>query len=131
MTGRPQILARLDSPRVLGYLLITPAAIILLGLLAYPLLLGVWLSLTSATIGKAGEFIGLQNYATIFADPIFRGAAGYSLLYTICAEFGKLVLGGMLLTLMIPPTVLLLPAYLTVRDIPILHLNLLNTPWAI
>jgi multiple sugar transport system permease protein len=45
--------------------------------------------------------------------------------------FGKLVLGGMLLTLMIPPTVLLLPAYLTVRDIPILHLNLLNTPWAI
>jgi multiple sugar transport system permease protein len=45
--------------------------------------------------------------------------------------FGKLVLGGMLLTLMIPPTVLLLPAYLTVRDVPILHLNLLNTPWAI
>ncbi|MFB9833880.1 carbohydrate ABC transporter permease [Actinoallomurus acaciae] len=45
--------------------------------------------------------------------------------------FGNIVLGGMLLTLMIPPTVLLLPAYLTVRDLPILHLNLLNTPWAI
>ncbi|GLY78072.1 carbohydrate ABC transporter permease [Actinoallomurus iriomotensis] len=45
--------------------------------------------------------------------------------------FGNVVLGGMLLTLMIPPTVLLLPAYLTVRDLPILHLNLLNTPWAI
>lgn len=45
--------------------------------------------------------------------------------------FGRLVLGGMLLTLMIPPTVLLLPAYLTVRDVPILHVNLLNTPWAI
>ncbi len=45
--------------------------------------------------------------------------------------FGRLVLAGMLLTLMIPPTVLLLPAYLTVRDLPILHLNLLNTPWAI
>ncbi|MGI8332966.1 carbohydrate ABC transporter permease [Actinomadura scrupuli] len=45
--------------------------------------------------------------------------------------FGKLILGGMLLTLMIPPTVLLLPAYLTVRDLPIFHLNLLNTPWAI
>jgi multiple sugar transport system permease protein len=45
--------------------------------------------------------------------------------------FGRLVLGGMLLTLMIPPTVLLLPAYLTVRDVPLVHLNLLNTPWAI
>jgi multiple sugar transport system permease protein len=90
---RPALAARLDSPRVLGYLLIVPAAIILLGLLAYPLLLGIWLSLTSATIGNPGQFIGLQNYATIFADPIFRGAAWYSVFYTICAEAGKLVLG--------------------------------------
>jgi multiple sugar transport system permease protein len=45
--------------------------------------------------------------------------------------FGKLILGGMLLTLMIPPTVLLLPAYLTVQNLPIFHVNLLNTPWAI
>ena len=93
VTSRSPLLARLDSPRVLGYLLITPAAIILLGLLAYPLLLGVWLSLTSTTIGKAGEFIGLQNYATIFADPIFRGAALFSVFYTVCAEVGKLILG--------------------------------------
>ncbi|MFC7380569.1 carbohydrate ABC transporter permease [Sphaerisporangium rhizosphaerae] len=44
---------------------------------------------------------------------------------------GKLVLAGMLATLMIPPMVILLPAYLTVKDLPILGLNLLNTPWAI
>ncbi|WP_248964081.1 carbohydrate ABC transporter permease [Sphaerisporangium perillae] len=44
---------------------------------------------------------------------------------------GKVVLGGMLATLMIPPTVILLPAYLTVKDLPILGWNLLNTPWAI
>jgi multiple sugar transport system permease protein len=93
LTDRSRLLSRLDSPRVLGYLLITPAALILLGLLAYPLLLGVWLSLTSATLGKPGVFVGLQNYATILADPIFRGAAGFSLLYTVCAEIGKLVLG--------------------------------------
>jgi multiple sugar transport system permease protein len=90
---RSPLLARLDSPRVLGYVLIAPAAIILLGLLAYPLLLGVWLSLTSATIGNPGQFVGLQNYATIFADPVFRGAALYSVVYTVCAEAGKLVLG--------------------------------------
>jgi multiple sugar transport system permease protein len=93
VTSRSPLLARLDSPRVLGYLLIAPAAIILLGLLAYPLLLGIWLSLTNATIGKPGEFVGLQNYATIFADPIFRGAALFSIFYTVCAEFGKLILG--------------------------------------
>ena len=78
---------------MLGYLLIAPAAIVLLGLLAYPLFLGVWLSLTSATLGNAGTFVGLQNYATILADPTFRGAAFYSIVYTVCAETGKLVLG--------------------------------------
>ena len=45
--------------------------------------------------------------------------------------FGKVILGAMLATLMIPPMVLLLPTYLTVKDLPILHLDLLNTPWAI
>jgi multiple sugar transport system permease protein len=45
--------------------------------------------------------------------------------------FGKAVLGLMLATLMIPPMVVLLPAYLTVKDLPIFGWDLLNTPWAI
>ncbi|MBO3744644.1 carbohydrate ABC transporter permease [Streptosporangiaceae bacterium NEAU-GS5] len=45
--------------------------------------------------------------------------------------FGKVILGGMLATLMIPPMVIMLPLYVTVLDLPILHVNLLNTPWAI
>jgi len=93
LTGRPHILSRLDSPRVLGYVLIAPAAVLLLGLLAYPLVLGVWLSMTSASLGNAGEFVGLKNYATILDDPTFRGAAWFSVLYTVCAEIGKLTLG--------------------------------------
>lgn len=44
---------------------------------------------------------------------------------------GRAILGMMLATLMIPSTVLLVPLYLTVRDVPILHANLLNTPFAI
>jgi len=45
--------------------------------------------------------------------------------------FGKLILGAMLATLMIPPMVLLLPTYLVAKDLPIFHSSLLNTPWAI
>nr|WP_277819904.1 carbohydrate ABC transporter permease [Actinomadura sp. RB99] len=45
--------------------------------------------------------------------------------------FGRAVLGLMLATLMVPPMVILLPAYLTVKDLPLLHVDLLNTPWAI
>jgi multiple sugar transport system permease protein len=45
--------------------------------------------------------------------------------------FGRLILGLMLATLMIPPMVLLLPTYLVAKDVPLFHFNLLNTPWAI
>lgn len=44
---------------------------------------------------------------------------------------GKLLLGMMLLTLMIPATVLVVPQYLVVLRLPFLHANLLDTPWAI
>jgi len=45
--------------------------------------------------------------------------------------FGRLVLGMMLASLMLPASALLVPAYLTVVDVPLLHLNLLNSPWAL
>jgi multiple sugar transport system permease protein len=45
--------------------------------------------------------------------------------------FGKIVLGAMLASLMLPATALLIPAYLTVVDVPIFGWNLLNTPWAL
>jgi multiple sugar transport system permease protein len=44
---------------------------------------------------------------------------------------GRLVLGLMLVSLMLPATALLVPAYLTVVDVPIVNRNLLNTPWAL
>ncbi|MFI6093609.1 carbohydrate ABC transporter permease [Streptomyces sp. NPDC051218] len=44
---------------------------------------------------------------------------------------GNVVLAMMLATLMLPVTALLVPSYLTVTDVPLLHLNLINTPWAI
>jgi multiple sugar transport system permease protein len=45
--------------------------------------------------------------------------------------FGKAIFAGMLASLMLPAAALLVPAYLTVSDLPLLHLNLLNTPWAL
>ncbi|MFJ8820869.1 carbohydrate ABC transporter permease [Streptomyces sp. NPDC102467] len=44
---------------------------------------------------------------------------------------GNVVLGMMLATLMLPVSALLVPTYLTVTDVPLLHVNLINTPWAI
>ena len=45
-----------------------PAAAFLILFLAYPLGLGVWLSFTDAQIGRAGVFIGLENYEWLWDD---------------------------------------------------------------
>ncbi|GAB2890937.1 carbohydrate ABC transporter permease [Streptomyces mayteni] len=46
-------------------------------------------------------------------------------------RFGGLLLGLMLVTLMVPATVLLVPTYLTVTDVPLVGLNLVNNPAAV
>ncbi|MFG2263797.1 carbohydrate ABC transporter permease [Streptomyces sp. NPDC048720] len=57
-------------------------------------------------------------------------AAAYSL-SKLRPVLGKAILGMMLATLMIPATVLVVPQYLTVLDVPLVHRNLLDSPWAI
>ncbi|MEU4094959.1 carbohydrate ABC transporter permease [Streptomyces sp. NPDC026673] len=57
-------------------------------------------------------------------------AAAYSL-SKLRPVLGKAILGMMLATLMIPATVLVVPQYLTVLDVPIFQRNLLNSPWVI
>jgi multiple sugar transport system permease protein len=61
---------------------------------------------------------------------VFDVAAAYSL-SKLRPVFGKAILGMMLATLMIPATVLVVPQYLTVLDVPIFQRNLLNSPWVI
>ncbi|MEN3614921.1 carbohydrate ABC transporter permease [Plantactinospora sp. ZYX-F-223] len=57
-------------------------------------------------------------------------AAAYSL-SKLRPVFGNAILGLMLATLMIPAMVLIVPQYVTVIDLPILHINLLDSPFAI
>ncbi|MEU6736975.1 carbohydrate ABC transporter permease [Streptomyces physcomitrii] len=61
---------------------------------------------------------------------VFCTAAAYAL-SQLRPAFGKVVLGGILATLMVPAQALVVPKYLTVADLPLLHLNLLNDPAAI
>ncbi|WP_037370588.1 carbohydrate ABC transporter permease [Amycolatopsis orientalis] len=46
-------------------------------------------------------------------------------------KFGNAVLGLMLATLMLPAAALLVPTYVTISDLPLLHLNLIDSPAAI
>ncbi|MEU6593741.1 carbohydrate ABC transporter permease [Streptomyces sp. NPDC046881] len=57
-------------------------------------------------------------------------AAAYSL-SKLKPAFGKAVLGGILATLMVPAQALVVPKYLTVADLPLIHTSLLNDPLAV
>ena len=70
-----------------------PAAVLLILFLSYPLGLGVWLGFTDAKIGRAGVFVGLENYEFLYSDPVTRQALFNTLFYTIVASIFKFLLG--------------------------------------
>ncbi len=93
---RPQQswIARLfDYKPFLVCMCLLPALGLLLVFLTYPLGLGIWLSFTDTKIGRAGEFVGFDNFDYLLGDPQFWSAVFYSVFYTAVATFGKFGLG--------------------------------------
>ncbi|HEU4582309.1 MAG TPA: sugar ABC transporter permease [Polyangiaceae bacterium] len=81
------------SRNLLGWLLLLPSAVLLLGLLAYPLGLGVWLGFTDAKIGSAGEWVGFENFSYLITDEVVQLALFNTLFYTTVASALKFGLG--------------------------------------
>ena len=82
-----------EDERVLGLVLLLPTVVLLGLFIAYPFVKGVSISLTSATVGDAGAFIGLDNFRRLLNDTIFQRAAWNTVVYTVIATIGKLALG--------------------------------------
>ena len=59
---------------VASYLFLLPSLIFFLGFVIYPMILCVVTSFFDSTMNRADVFVGLANYAELFADPIFIGA---------------------------------------------------------
>ncbi|MFF6791759.1 carbohydrate ABC transporter permease [Streptomyces filamentosus] len=84
----------------------------------------------------------VMDLSTLLLNTLYYafGALAFQLVLDVAAAYslsklrpvlGKAILGMMLATLMIPATVLVVPQYLTVLDVPIVERNLLDSPWAI
>lgn len=94
----------------------------------------IWSNFTNAWDDLALGHL-LQNTLVYAA-----GALVFQLVFDVSAAYalsklrpflGNIVLFAMLTTLMIPATVLAVPAFLTALDMPFIHVNLTNSPWAI
>lgn len=98
VAARPAVQGRLGQilqrEGVLGYLLVLPAFLLLLGLVAYPFLIALWLSLTDSLVARPGRFIALQNFVNLLlTDDIFRQTLRNSIFFTTTAVAIKTVLG--------------------------------------
>jgi multiple sugar transport system permease protein len=92
-----------------------------------------------ATFVHAWDLVGI---ARLLANTLYYafGALAFQLVFDVAAAYalsrlrpvlGSAIFAMMLATLMIPATVLIVPQYITVADLPLLHLNLIGSPAAI
>ena len=77
----------------LAFWFMLPAMAFLILFLAYPLGLGIWISFTDAKIGRAGVYIGLENYEWLRGDAVFWLSVFNTLLYTTVASTIKFAIG--------------------------------------
>jgi multiple sugar transport system permease protein len=89
----PPLTRVLESERLLATVLLAPTVILLGLFIAYPFVMGVWLSLSNTSVGNPGVFVGLRNFAKAWDDSIFRTAFWNTSVYTFWATIFKLVLG--------------------------------------
>src|SRR4030095_9819374 len=92
--------AWLENEAVLGYVLMTPALLLIVVFIAYPFSLGVGLSLTDKLVGKPAHFIGLRNFTHLFESQIFRTTIWNTVFFTVSATVLKAVLGMWLAVLL-------------------------------
>lgn len=81
----------------IGYLYILPSLIFLLAVLGFPILYSIYMSFQNYTLatlvsGKM-QFIGIQNYVTIFQNPVFGAAVAHSFIFTTVSIFFQFTIG--------------------------------------
>jgi len=83
----------LENQRVLAVALLAPGVIILTIFIAYPFVMAIWFALTDISVGVAGKFVGIDNFAKAWEDTIFQTAFRNTVFYTFWATVFKLSLG--------------------------------------
>lgn len=91
-----------NPERRLAYLLIAPAALVMLAVAAYPVAYAVWLSLHRDNLAAPAEtrFVGLDNYTTILTDHYWWTAFVVTLGITVVSVAIEFVLGMALAVVM-------------------------------
>ena len=106
-----------EREAVFSWLMLTPPLLFLIAFLGYPFCYGIYLSFVSRPVAQPAVFVGIRNFAKLWADPIFWKAVWNTFEFTSVATVLKLA-GGLAMALVMHQnfrfkgmmrTVLLLP----------------------
>ena len=88
-----------------AYVLMTPALLLVLGVLVYPVTWEVWVSLTnfSSRLGGPPGFVGLQNYRTMLQETAFWRGLTTTVVYFAITTVAKLIVGVAMALLLAKP----------------------------
>lgn len=76
-----------------GYLLVLPAVLLVLGLVAYPFLYAIYISFTSRVVGNAGDWIGFDNFRYLSKSPSFTRSIRNTVTLVLVSDVLKLAIG--------------------------------------
>jgi multiple sugar transport system permease protein len=87
--------AMLERPEILGPILVAPAILYIVLLVGYPFLLALYLSMSDANVATVGlgNFVGLDNFISLFQAPQFLIALRNTIMFTAISAVIKSVLG--------------------------------------
>lgn len=72
------------SDRYFKWLLVAPAAILILALSIYPLLFSIWVAFVNYDFAVPGHaFIGLKNFERVVNDPVARSSVVVTIIFTV------------------------------------------------
>ena len=87
----------LDDPKRLGWLLLAPTLVYVIGLVGMPFVLSLVYSVTSVTVARVDyTFVGLDHYATALTRPDFWTALRNTFLYAIVAQVIVVIMANVL-----------------------------------
>ncbi len=94
-TARPRLLSLnyRQQDTLSGVLLILPAIMVLTGLVVWPFVNAISISMTDKAVGSPGTFVGLSNFAYLLGWPRFLTAVSNSFLFSVTAISLKLIIG--------------------------------------
>ena len=123
----PGLIRRPLTRRLVPYLLAAPVVIILLVLLAYPFVIGLYTSLTSLRVGRwqQAQFIGLDNYFRILTSGEFLRAAEVTFKFGLMCVAVELPL-GLALALLLNREIRGITIYRAICIIPLMVPNIVS-----